>query len=279
LQPQGFSFMKRFLLTITLLLFITVSHARIFKNIEFSGIYGQWGYNRDWYSKSTLHFTNGDKYDFTVHDAVAHDKPDFENFWKNPYDITIPQNSIRVGVYLNKKHTKAIEINFDHSKYVVDDQVAHITGKIEDGWEVNTDMKIEYPFLHVEHTNGANFLLLNYVSQHHLLKHKKKQLNAIWKLGGGIVIPRSDVTIMGRELDNKYHVAGYIGGAEAGFRFYPTRKFFLEFTGKAGYANYMNALTVDNGKLSHSFYFAELIGLVGYDINLPKKAKSITEPK
>ncbi len=253
-----------------LVMAISPVKAQLFKKIRIDGMYAQWGYNRDWFSKSSLHFKNGDKYNFTIHDAVAHDKPDFKGFLKTPFDITIPQNSIRLGFYLNKSHTRAIEINFDHTKYVVDDQRARITGKIH-GEQIDMDTMIAEPFLHLEHTNGANFLMINYVAQNHLLQRKNIRLNTIYKLGGGVVVPRSDVTIMGKELDNKYHLAGYVLAAEGGIRFYPLKKWFLELTAKGGYANFLNALTVENGTVKHHFYFAEVIGLVGYDIGFRKK--------
>jgi hypothetical protein len=247
----------------------SITNAQFFKKISFSGMYVQWGYNKDWFSKSTLHFKNADKYDFTIHDAVAHDKPDYDNVFKNPFEVTIPQNSLRVGFYLDPKHHHAIELNFDHTKYVVDDQRARITGEIY-GESLDMDSMIKKPFLHMEHTNGANFLLFNYVTQHPLWQHKKMQATVIGKIGGGIVIPRSDVMIMGQRLDNKYHIAGYIFGAEGGFRYYPLKKWFVELTGKAGFANYVNALTVESGTLKHHFYFAEVLGLVGYDIGFSK---------
>ena len=86
-----------------------------------TGMYLQWGYNRDWYTRSDLHFSNGSKYDFTVHKVKAEDKPDFSGFRTNPLDITIPQNSFRIGFFLNKKKTHSIELNKDHTKYVVTD--------------------------------------------------------------------------------------------------------------------------------------------------------------
>jgi len=31
----------------------------------------------------------------------------------------------------------------------------------------------------------------------------------------------------------------------------------------------MNALAIEGGKISHRFGYVEIIGLIGYDINLP----------
>jgi hypothetical protein len=252
-------------------LFAEAASAQLFTKPVFSGMYIQWGYNRDRYSKSTIRFWEDGKYDFTLHDVEAKDKPDFTAFRTNPLDITIPQNSIRLGVYLNAKRTHAIELNFDHSKYVVTpDQSVRVEGDLF-GTQVDMDTTLVKWFVDFEHSNGANFLLLNYVGQHELLRNKKRMLaSCVWKAGAGIVIPRSDVRLRAVRQDNAYHVAGYIFGAEAGLRFYPLRNLFLEATVKGGYANYFDVLTVGAGKASHRFFYGEVIGVLGYDMDLKK---------
>ncbi len=265
--------MRRYIILIALLLSGQAADAQFLKlkKPRFSGIYFQWGYNRDWYTKSDVHFKDGDKYDFTVYDMVAKDKPDFSYYKKNPWDITIPQNSYRIGVYLNKQHTHAIEVNYDHAKYVqVDNQTLRVKGRI-DGKQVDEDMNLGHYFVHLEHTNGANFYHLNYVGQTEIWHNKKKNrpwATAVWKAGGGVVIPKSFVILFYEKLDNKFSVAGYIFSGEAGVRFYPFKNFFLEATAKGGYANYVNALGIGTGRISHDFWYGEVVGLIGYDINL-----------
>ncbi|MCB0699529.1 MAG: hypothetical protein H6551_06875 [Chitinophagales bacterium] len=252
----------------------------------FSGMYFQWGYNRDWYSKSDIHFSNGNKYDFTIYDVVAKDKPDFSTFKEHPLDITIPQNSYRIGVYLNKKHTHAIELNYDHAKYVqVDHQTLRMKGHIN-GKPVDVDTNLGNYVVHVEHTNGANFYQINYVGMSEIWHNKNKNrpwATAVWKAGGGIVIPKSFIILFYQKLDNKFHVAGYMFSGELGSRFYPFKNLFLEATVKGGYANYLNSLAVgDDGRISHSFWFGEVIGCVGYDMSfgfLKKKNKAPVQPE
>lgn len=243
---------------------------------QLSGFYVQWGYNRDWYTRSNLHFSKDGAYDFTVHKASAKDKPDFSAFWDAPLDITIPQNSYRIGAYLNKEHTWGIEINFDHAKYVVTEpQTRRVTGHIY-GQPIDQDTNITRQFFHLEHTDGANFYHINYVRQHMLLHTRKtnRQLASVLvKVGAGVVVPRSEVELFGKKLNNKYNVAGYVVSLEAGTRIYPLKNFFLEANVKAGFANYLNALAVEGGKLRHSFGYFEVIGLIGYDINLPLAKK------
>lgn len=275
---------KYLLIALTLLVSID-SNAQLFKKPVYSGLYFQWGYNRDIYSKSDIRF-QGKDYDFTIYDVPAKDQPDFEAFKNNPIDITIPQNSYRIGVYLNKEHTHAIEINYDHAKYVmVDYQTLHVKGQIR-GRAIDKDTFVHRYFAHVDHTNGANFYMINYVGQRELLQTKSKGrplATVLWKAGAGVVIPRSDVIVLGKQLDNKFHVAGYVLGLEGGLRFYPLKNLFLEATAKGGFANYLNALGVEGGKLSHHFFFGEVIGMLGYDINIGTgknkiKGKDIANP-
>ncbi|MEZ5015882.1 MAG: hypothetical protein R2800_02445 [Flavipsychrobacter sp.] len=245
------------------------------KKPSYNGMYFQWGYNRDWYSKSDIQF-KGSNYDFTIYDVRATDQPDFAAFKNNPIDITIPQNSYRIGFYLNKERTHAIEINYDHAKYVMRDyETLRVKGQIR-GNQIDKDTFVHRHFAHVDHTNGANFYMINYVGQKELLANKnngRRMATVIWKLGGGIVVPRSDVIVLGEQLDNKFHVAGYVLGAEGGLRFYPLKNLFLEATLKGGFANYLNSLGVGDGKLKHHFFYGEVIGMVGYDINIGMKKK------
>ena len=237
-------------------------------------MYIQWGYNTEWYTKSNINFkmANGDQ--FLLKKAKAHDKPDLRAIIDVPGQISIPQYNYRLGFYLNKTRTKAIEINFDHIKYVVTDgQKVRVTGII-DGKKVDGDSILNpASFLHFEHTDGGNLLHINYVEQKSLLNNKantRSLINSIWKIGAGINIPRTDFTYRGDRLNNRFHVAGYNISAEAGARYYPFKKFFIEGTGKTGYVRYVNALanttTQKGNRATHGFGYFELIGTVGYDI-------------
>ncbi|MBS1774077.1 MAG: hypothetical protein JST82_14555 [Bacteroidetes bacterium] len=277
--------MRKLFLLLVIVTSVTNAYARFhIPKPMLTGVYLQWGYNRDIYSKSDLHFKNGSQYDFTIHKAKAHDQPDFSGFWTNPIDITIPQNVYRIGFYLNKKRTHSIEINFDHAKYVVaDSQKVRVSGRIGNETFDRSDTTLYPWFVHLEHTNGANFYFINYVGHYELLRNTKKnyrRASAVWKAGAGIVVPKSDIILMGRHLDNKYHVAGYVAALEGGLRIYPFKNFFFEATGKGGFANYLNALTVgDGGRINHHFWFGEVIGTFGFDINLNKKRLQRQEHK
>lgn len=265
--------MKKLTAVFLLIPFFIAAQAQ--KKVKFfDGMYIQWGYNTEWFTNSNIHFKMANGNNFTLHHAKAHDKPDLDAILKKPVEISIPQYNYRLGFYINKNHSRAIEINFDHIKYVVTDgQKVHVTGNI-DGKPADGDSILnDQSFMHLEHTDGGNLLHINYVQQKTLLTNTDKSrpiINFIWKAGAGINIPRTDFTFRGDRLNNKFHIAGYNLSAEAGARIYPTKHLFFEFTGKSGFVKYINALTntmqIKGSRVTHSFGYAELISLIGFDI-------------
>jgi len=266
--------MKKLLLAAALLLPVLASFSQK-KEKLFKGMYIQWGYNQDAYTRSNVHFMMSNGNNFVLHNAKAHQKPDMDAIYKEPFQVSIPQYNYRVGFYLNQAHTKSIEVNFDHIKYVVTDgQTVHVTGKI-DGVPVDGDSVLNAArFLHLEHTDGGNLLHINYVQQTTLLKTKDESrplINFIWKFGAGINIPRTDFTWRGDRLNNAFHIAGYNFAAEAGARIYPFKRLFFELTGKSGYVRYVNALVntkeQKGNRVRQGFGYVEAIATIGYDIN------------
>ena len=242
--------------------------------------YFSWGYNRDFFSKSDIHFTNntteydGQKstpksYDFTVYDAKAHDRPGFKDILRT--DLTIPQYVYRLGYFFNDKKNFGIEINFDHVKYIMDDyQTLRVKGTIH-GQTIDQDTLIDpQTFLHFEHSDGANFLMLNFVKRQRLLvsKNKKHWLSGIVKVGAGPVIPRTDVILFGEPLNNKFHVAGYCMGVETGLRYDVYKYIYLEYTAKGAWANYTDVLVLGEGKAKHHFWTFENILVLGLQFPL-----------
>ncbi|MEO8146622.1 MAG: hypothetical protein ABI723_03240 [Bacteroidia bacterium] len=238
------------------------------KKVKKHYIYFAWGYNKDWFSKSTIHFKSGSAsdfpYDFSWIKVKAHDYPGFENIFKG--NISIPQYAYRFGYMVNAKKGIGVEYAFDHAKYIVtQEQTFHVNGKINNDYydEFTNYAKEE---MHFEHTNGANFAMLNVFKEKifYASKNQKFEMAYIVKAGGGVVIPKTDVTLFGERLDNRFHVAGYIFGVEGGVTLNFWRNIFLSPTFKAAYANYDNALTVDNGRAHHYFYAYEAILVAGY---------------
>ena len=85
----------------------------------FNGVHLHWCYSIEWCKRSNIHFKVADGNNFTLKDAKANDKPDFNSIAKNRLEVSLPQHNYRNGFYLNPTHSKAIKVNFDHIKYVV----------------------------------------------------------------------------------------------------------------------------------------------------------------
>ncbi len=245
-------------------------------------LYFTWGYTKAWYTKSTIHFKdlsnkyhpetgNYNYYDFTVHNAVAHDRPDYKKI-KDVINITIPQFVFRIGYTINNKWDA--ELNYDHTKYVVDDwQEVYVTGQVF-GKKIDGDSILNPDkFLHFEHTDGANFWMFNAVRKWSFFKPSKK-FNAllVLKPGVGIVYPRTDVTMFGENLNNDWHISGWIVGVESGLRLEFLKRGFFEFVGKGAYANYVKALLLGkgNGSANHKFWVCQLTATAGIKISTKK---------
>lgn len=237
--------------------------------------YMTWGYTRAMYSKSTIHFRDVSgryhdatgkyaNYDFTVYNVKAKDRPDFHQI-PDVVNLTIPQYVIHAGYMFNNKW--GVELNYDHTKYVVTDwQRVHISGEI-DGKQVDGDTILDpVNFLHFEHTDGANFGMLNAVRKIELYHPSSRFiLSAVVKPGAGIVVPRTDVTLFGERLNNAWHIAGWIVGVESGLRLEFARRGFFEFVGKGVYAGYERSLVLGkgNGNASHRFFAGQLTATIG----------------
>jgi len=245
--------------------------------------YLSWGYNKCWHTRSNIHFQNlngqvnpktglVDYYDFTIYKAKAHDRPNYEGI-KDIKNLTIPQYNVRFGIYFNDQMNDGIEISFDHTKYVMGDyQTLRLVGQIY-GVPINKDTLIDpNKFLHFEHTDGANFLLINYLKKFTLCKSKKEwfSLSIVTKYGVGMVIPRTDVRLFGNRINNKFHIAGLVVGVEAGLRATILKYAFVELTSRGTYAYYINSLVQgkQNGSASHRFATLQAILTAGIQVRI-----------
>lgn len=259
----------------SLLLTNSVAQSDSLKTKKFKKWYATWGYTKCAFSKSTIHFKDlsnkyheatglNNYYDFTIYNVTATDRPDFDKI-KDVINVTIPQFVARLGYQFNNKW--GIELNYDHAKYVVDDfQRTHIKGQFN-GVAVDKDTTLNpNTFLHFEHTDGANFWMINAVRKFKLY-NPNKNFNASWVLkpGAGVVFPRTDVTIFGERLNNNWKVAGWIVGVETGLRLEFLNNGIFEFVSKGSYADYVNALVLGkgNGKASHHFWAGQLTATLG----------------
>ncbi|MEM7375521.1 MAG: hypothetical protein AAF587_43410 [Bacteroidota bacterium] len=252
------------------------------KNSSRNKLYIYWGWNWSSYTKSSIRF-QGDNYDFTLANVLATDRPSKFSLdtYFNPTKFTIPQYNVRVGYSFREKWD--ISLGIDHMKYVVQqNQLVNISGNIEntnsiyDGTYSDENILIVPDFLTFEHSDGLNYVNVE-------LRHSNKifHLNpftmSLIKGGGiGVLVPKTNVTLLGYDRYNKFHVSGYGMSLTAGLRLTFHNKFFVQSEMKGGFIDLPDVRTTMSkaDRANHHFFFSQLNIVFGGMINLrPKKRK------
>ncbi|MES2702185.1 MAG: hypothetical protein V4649_06075 [Bacteroidota bacterium] len=223
--------------------------------------YASWGYNTEWYTRSDVYVDQpslGNKYKLVKVDA--HDKRGWDDKLLQT-EITIPQYNYRLGYYFNDAQDMAIEINFDHTKYIITDgQNVRVQGMVGDAQvdELVAFTKANGFYYYLN--NGANFLLFNFVKRYGLYNTHSNNLRVdlTGKAGVGPVIPHVENSFFGKANDPHFQIGGWNAGLETALRVTVMRYAFIEFAQKIDYARYSN-LKIYKGTAKQSFGTYELI--------------------
>ena len=214
-------------------------------------LYFYWGWNRAAYTRSDLHFSGPD-YDFTLDDVVAKDRQTHfdTHVYFNFKKATIPQYNFRLGYFL----TEHLNLSFgiDHMKYVMQsNQRVKINGSIHHGDSgYNGDYQddnilLRSDFLQFEHTDGLNYLNLELRHQHTLGELGHVRLNLSEGLGAGILLPRTNTTLLDYRRYDEFHLAGFGLGLMGGLNLEFFRHFFVQAELKTGYINMPDIRTTE----------------------------------
>lgn len=251
------------------------SQEKLFQPGKKGELYGSWGYNKEWYTASSIHVKQpslGNDYTFVK--VLAADKPGWNEGIFNKA-ISIPQYNYRLGYFF--KDNWAFEVNFDHTKYQVkQDQLLHIKGTMN-----NQPVDYYIPnngsqqVLAYQLNNGANFLLFNIVHRKQLSNFNAKwfNLSLLLKGGIGVVIPHVQNTIFEKDNDQGFQFGGFCFGGEAAVRATFFKYGFIEYCNKLVGAKYYN-LKVYEGRAKQVFGCYEMIANIGFSVPLKKAAKS-----
>jgi hypothetical protein len=263
----------------------THANAQWFPKVERKGdVFGCWGWNRDIYSKSDIHF-KGDDYDFTLFDVIAKDRQ--TKFKAETYfglnTITIPQTNMRFGYFIHEN--LAITAGVDHMKYVMAQyQKVRFEGTIDDKEyaKLVTDGNIIIvpDFLKFEHTDGLNYINTELEYHQGIYHGKNIHLNAIGGVGVGAMLPKTNVTLMGYPRNDAFHLAGAGTDAKLALEALFWKYFFIRFEGKVGYINMPSIVTrkADIGdRASQQFWFGSANGMFGFNIPTRKKPELTKE--
>ncbi|KFF05742.1 hypothetical protein [Flavobacterium reichenbachii] len=257
-----------------------------------------WGGNRDTYSDSDVNF-RGKDYNFTVNNMTAHDKPKgWHVDYINPANMTIPQTNLRLGYFFSDHYS--VTIGVDHMKYVMtQNQIANVTGNInlpaddpasiyngeynnrpvdmsqggakEGGYDNGTTPVNGPAFLMYEHTDGLNYIntevsRFDDISKLFSLPNiDKVQINLTEGLGAGVLYPKTNTTLLGKERHDDFHVSGYGVSAKAGLNITFFKHFYIQGELKGGYINMQDIRTTTSNedKASQDFFFFQKIIAVG----------------
>lgn len=239
-----------------------------------------WGGNRENFTKSDIHF-KGDGYDFTINDVKAHDKgKGYHVDYINPARMTIPQTNLRIGYFISDHYN--VSIGVDHMKYVMtQNQIANVSGEINlpatedgsihNGLYNNTPTEMTSDFLKFEHTDGLNYVhaQINRVddisSLFKLPNTDKFQINLTEGIGGGLLYPKTNATLLSKPRHDDFHVSGYGISAQVGLNFTFFKYFFIQGELKGGYINMNDIKTTssDADSASQHFGFLQRIVTVG----------------
>lgn len=251
-----------------ILLFILLSNhsteAQNKKKERTREFYFSWGYNKEWYTPSTVKISQpslGNKYNFV--NIKGHDRPGWdENLFKKP--ISVPQYNYRIGLFINKKKGIAFEINFDHTKYIFADQEVKIKGTLNNRPIDSTVNFSAANGFHYYLNNGANFLLFNIVKrwQWYGSKNGNIKIDFLGKAGIGPVIPHVENSFFGQSNQPGFQLGGWNIGVETAIRTTFFKYVFLEYSNKLDYARYSN-LKVYQGTAKHAFGTYEMIASLG----------------
>jgi hypothetical protein len=243
-------------------------------------LYVYWGWNRGWYTTSDIGFSGAD-YDFNLNNVVAKDRqtPFSLNSYLNPTLITIPQYNFRIGYFITSNYD--ISFGVDHMKYVVQSgQTVKISGYISEpetryeGVYENDDIVIEEGFLNFEHTDGLNYLNVEFRRFDNIFDFNKVKINLTEGLGLGVLMPKTNATLLNNERHDDFHLAGYGISAVVAINISFYEVFFIQSELKGGYINMPDIRTTMSkaDKASQSFFFSQLNIVFGVKINLGKKA-------
>ncbi|MGV3629679.1 MAG: hypothetical protein ACO1O6_00640 [Bacteroidota bacterium] len=237
-----------------------------------------WGYNRGFYSASDITFT-GENYNFLMKDVSAKDRQSAFNFktYFRPNNITIPQYNLRIGYFINDAYS--ISLGADHMKYVmVSNQVVKMTGEIHnsgtayDGSYRNTDFRVKPDFLLFEHTDGLNYENIELRRYKDFLERKKFTFSAFGGLGIGVLIPRTNTTLLNYKRYDEFHLAGFGFSGVAGVNFEFFKHFFFTSEAKFGFIDMPDIRTTEfkTDRAKQHFSFLQLNGVVGVRFKLQK---------
>jgi len=241
-------------------------------------LYFYWGWNRGVFTNSDINFKGAD-YDFTLKNVVGRDRQ--SKFGIDPYfspsKVTIPQYNFRIGYFIKRNFN--ISFGIDHMKYVIiADQVVKISGTIGnsgteyDGTYQDEDISLSNDFLQLEHTDGLNYPHIGLRYFHNLFDFAKIKISDIEGISAGILLPRTNTSLLNNERYDEFHLSGYGMSVMVGINVALYKHYFIQTEFKGGFMNLPDIRTTPSklDKASQKFFFSQINIVFGVILNLKK---------
>jgi len=217
-------------------------------------LYVSWGYNADVFKRTDLHIAQPSLgNDFVLHGVQSHDQKGWTDLFHN--SLTTSQYSARIGYFFNARQGLAIELNFEHVRFLVtQDQDVRMTGTLNNA-QVDQRVRVTEDFLRYKLNNGANFLLVNLVKRLPLVGQpaQRGSVAVLLKAGAGIGVPHPTNFVFGEANTPGFQFGGLDLGLEGAVRVHLFRLLYLEFAQKGIYAHY-SGLEVHDGRAAHDIW-------------------------
>ena len=125
-------------------------------------------------------------------------------------------------------------------------------------------------FLKFEHTDGLNYINTEFsrvddISKIFKIRNTDKfQLNITEGIGTGIVYPKTNATLLGKERHDDFNVSGFGVSAKVGLNLTFFKYFFIEAEMKGGYINMNDIRTTKDAADSASQHFLFLQRIIAF---------------
>ena len=236
--------MSRFIL-IAVVMFLSLgsfsqrkNKAKPKKSFNPGAIFLQWGYNRDFYTKSDINFS-GSGYDFTLQGCEAEDRPEpfsFKNYFSID-KITVPQFNLRIG-YMIKKNW-AISVGYDHLKYILKDNTPYllsgtINSGLDENWSgtyTNEPVVTQEETFHYENSNGLNYIRFEVSRVDQWYRERNSAwfgFSTLFGAGAGAILSINDFTFEGDKSMFTASMSGMAVSLHADLRFEFFRHFYIQ---------------------------------------------------
>ncbi|MFN5148107.1 MAG: hypothetical protein ACK46O_12540 [Flavobacteriia bacterium] len=240
-------------------------------------LYGYYGYNRSWYSKSKIGFV-GPGYEFDLSGSKATDSPiPFDpSIHLNPMRTTLAQYNVRLGYYIRNHF--AISLGYDKMKYVFDNSnPVLLSGTVNPGVDQETNWSGNYTNASVSpdsdkflyrNAGGMNYIRLEGTrSDQWFAIGSEQQFIFSTHIGAGLgaLMTENTFRFAGMTDINTKGLSGYALSLHGGLRFEFFKHFFIQSNISGGFMHQTHVKTRLN---ELNAYARQKFGFFQFDTNL-----------